>query len=152
MTPALLKASHEQWPRRTVAKVEITLPVPVSTNALYRNRTKRELGIAKNAGHPLPGRAKTERYRTWLRTAGNMVMEQRPGRVEGPFALTIVLPETARLDTDNIKCVPDLLQQYGIIENDRLAASVFISRSSTVQPTECLVTVTPALVAARAAA
>ncbi len=54
--------------------IRITLPLPPSVNALYRNVAKR-------------GRVKTERYNTWLQAAGWALKEQKPGKVEGPYCL-----------------------------------------------------------------
>lgn len=153
MTPALLKASHEQWPRRNASRVELTLPLPPSVNALYYNRSKKELGIAKAIGKPLKGRGKTDRYRQWLRTAGNLINAQRPGRIGGAYTLTIIIGSGAALDLGNAeKAVSDILQEYGIVDNDKKANDIHLSRSEHVGARECRVTVTPALVAARAAA
>lgn len=142
----LLKSVADlQWPRRVAEKVELTLPLPPSVNGLYYNRTKRELGIAKAVGRPLPGRGKTERYKTWLRAAGNMVNAQRQGRIVGAYALTITIGADARIDLGNSeKALSDLLQEYGIVENDRKADSIFLSRSGNVARHECLVTISAA--------
>ena len=56
----------------------------------------------KAMGIALRGRARTERYRTWARAAGNALMAAKPGRIEGHYDLTITIGETARLDPDDI--------------------------------------------------
>lgn len=124
------QALAEQWGRREVARVELKLPIPPSVNALYRNRSSVELERARNAGKPLRGRAKTDRYRTWLQGAGAALNEQKPGRVAGPYNLTILIPrKQSRADVSNLeKATSDLLQTHGVIDNDRLAETIFIQR------------------------
>lgn len=116
----LKEAVATQWPRKTVARVEIRIPTPPSTNALYRNRDREEIDRARTLGKPVRGRAKTGRYLTWIKGAEAAVNLQRPGRITGPFTLAILLPRAKKhIDLDNIKAIPDLLKRCGIIDDDR---------------------------------
>ncbi len=124
--------------------VNLALPLPPSVNSLYRNRTKQEIANGKAMGIALRGRARTERYRTWARAAGNALMAAKPGRIEGRYDLTITIGETARLDLGNAeKALSDLLQKCGVIEDDRKANRIHLERSSALGRHEMLVTVRP---------
>lgn len=125
------QALAEQWPRRNVKRVELRIPAPPSTNALYRNRTGEELARARAAGKALPGRAKTTRYRTWLQGAAAAVNMQRPGHVAGAFTLCIILPrqQGKNIDLDNIKALPDLLKRCGVLDDDREAEWILLGWS-----------------------
>lgn len=124
--------------------VNLALPLTPSVNALYRNRTKQEIANGKAMGIALRGRARTERYRTWARAAGNALMAAKPGRIEGRYDLTITIGETARMDLGNAeKALSDLLQKCGVVENDRKANRILIERSSALGRHEMLVTVRP---------
>jgi Holliday junction resolvase RusA-like endonuclease len=112
----------------------LSLPMPPSTNSLYRNVPGR-------------GRAKTERYRTWLRAAGNELLAQRVGLqpIRGAFTLTILLPQAKRrasMDASNyIKATEDLLVRHSLIDDDRNAESVTIAWAPGIQ--QCEVRVWP---------
>lgn len=112
-----IKAAMEtQWKRRAEAVVCLYLPFPISTNRLWR---------------PVGGTLVcTARYRTWKRAAGNEINRQRPGRIKGTFTARIVLEKRTgrqRIDADNgTKCLLDILQTHGIIENDALATQVSV--------------------------
>ena len=124
--------------------VNLALPLTPSVNALYRNRTKQEIANGKAMGIALRGRARTERYRTWARAAGNALMAAKPDRIEGRYDLTITIGETARMDLGNAeKALSDLLQKCGVVENDRKANRILIERSSALGRHEMLVTVRP---------
>lgn len=85
----------------------ITLPVPPSTNELYRNAPGR-------------GRVKTQRYATWFVAAGWSIKEQRPEKVPGRVKISMYAPENARRDLANHeKATTDLLVEMGIIDGDR---------------------------------
>lgn len=130
LSARLKEAVTTQWPRKTVARVEIRIPTPPSTNALYRNRDKEEVARAKALGKPVRGRAKTGRYLTWIKGAEATVNLQRPGRVAGPFTLAILLPRSKKhIDLDNIKAIPDLLKRCGIIDDDRDAEWMLVGWS-----------------------
>jgi Holliday junction resolvase RusA-like endonuclease len=114
--------------------ITLSLPMPPSTNSLYRNVPGR-------------GRAKTERYRTWLRAAGNELLTQRVGLqpIHGAFTLTILLPQSKRrslMDASNyIKATEDLLVRHRLIDDDRNAESVTIAWAAGIA--QCEVRVWP---------
>ncbi len=116
--------------------ITLSLPFPPSTNSLYRNVSGR-------------GRVKTERYKTWLRAAGNEVLAtplQRRLPIEGKFTLTVLAgrPDKRLRDLDNLlKAVGDLLQSHGLIENDCLAESITVAWSPTVEKRRIVVFVWP---------
>ena len=107
----------------------LSLPMPPSTNSLYRNVPGR-------------GRAKTERYRTWLRAAGNELLAQRVGiqPIQGAFTLTILLPRSKRraaMDASNyIKATEDLLVRHSLIDDDSYAESVTIAWAAGIEQCE----------------
>lgn len=81
----------------------IRLPVPPSTNALYRGR-----------------RYKTNEYKNWRLVAGLSVAQSGVQKFEGPVVISIKAPENNRRDISNyIKAVEDLLVLHEIIEDDR---------------------------------
>lgn len=92
------------------------LTEPPSTNALYRNRTRAELDAAAKRGKRLPGRAKTDRYRTWLNANGWLLKGAR--RMDGPALITI-LARSGRKDIDNLtKACLDLLVKHKVLVDD----------------------------------
>lgn len=97
--------------------ITLDLPFPVSVNALYCNKPGR-------------GRVKSQRYREWSNVAGWQLRAQRPGQIRGRYCLSILLEkrDARRRDIGNLeKCVSDLLVEHGIIEDDALAASIFLA-------------------------
>lgn len=99
--------------------IVLDLPFPVSVNALYCNKAGK-------------GRVKSQRYREWSNVAGWELKSQRPGKVTGRYALTILLEQKdgRRRDIGNLeKCVSDLLVEHGVVEDDALAASIFLAWS-----------------------
>ena len=99
--------------------VVLDLPPSVSTNCLwYPVIIKGKAQLVKSAT-----------YKAWIAEAGYALNTQRPGKVEGPYVLTILLPDSSKLDADNsVKCVSDLLQAHGVIVNDKLAREVRVKR------------------------
>ena len=90
--------------------VSLTLPYPPATNNLFFNR---------KGG----GRAKSARYTSWRTEALWEAKKQHAGRVDGPYALTIIAcrPDNRRRDLDGIaKHISDALTAAGIIEDDHL--------------------------------
>lgn len=102
--------------RKSVGYVALDLPRPISTNALWR---------------PRPGGiCKTQAYRNWITEAGLVLNTQNPGRVDGPFAVTIRVTKSWRGDLDNcIKSCLDLLQAHGVISNDKHAEMLTVKRA-----------------------
>jgi Holliday junction resolvase RusA-like endonuclease len=93
--------------------IELQLPFPTSANDLW-SRTAR-------------GMRRSDAYTAWLVEAGWEARRQRPGKIEGPYKLTIhaVRPDSRRRDLGNLeKGVSDLLESLGIIENDCLAEMI----------------------------
>jgi crossover junction endodeoxyribonuclease RusA len=91
----------------------ITLPLPPSTNRLWR------------AGRGRVYRSK--RYLTWCRTAGWELNLQRPARLTGAVVVTISAgrPDRRRRDIDNLaKSTLDLLVAHRVIEDDAKVVSI----------------------------
>lgn len=86
----------------------ILLPFPPSTNNLFFT-TKY-------------GRARTQKYDSWIMEAGNEILRQRPRKVAGPVHLTFEVQEgkdrRPRDISNLIKAPEDLLVKHGIIEKD----------------------------------
>lgn len=100
---------------RVVEVVTLELPRPISTNCLFANAGKRRVTSAK--------------YADWQAEASLAIYEQRPGRIEGAYALTILVPAKWRGDLGNAeKAVSDLLQAHAIISNDKLAQKILLER------------------------
>lgn len=110
----------------------ITLPMPPSTNALYRNVPKK-------------GRVKTHRYLTWIQAAGWALKEQKPATVEGPYCLWLYCerPDKRRRDIGNLeKAVSDLLVSHGVVSDDSECVELHLYWSGTGR--DCTVLVEPA--------
>ena len=119
----------------------LRLPLPPSTNALYRNVR----GV---------GRVKAVGYKRWLVTAGSYGITQKPlggfPHFARDFEIIVLIPAKTRGDVDNrAKAVIDLCTAWQIISDDRHAQAVTIRRVLDMPADECRVTVRPA---ARAAA
>jgi Holliday junction resolvase RusA-like endonuclease len=72
-------------------------------------------------------------YKRWKTDAGYSLQAQRPGAVDGPYALTVKVTAKWSGDLDNaIKGTSDLLQEHGVIKNDKLAQRIVIERSASV--------------------
>lgn len=90
-------------------KTTIRLPFPPSTNNLFMT-TKY-------------GRARTQKYDSWIMEAGNEILRQRPPKFTGPVVLFFHFqenrkPRRPRDVTNLIKAPEDLLVKHGIIEAD----------------------------------
>ena len=105
--------------RKPAQYVSLDLPTPVSANRLWRS-VKTAQGVKVY---------KSKEYLSWLSEAGYRLNAQRPGIVEGPYALTITIRSTCRLDLDNCcKATSDLLQSQGVIQNDRLCQQLLVKK------------------------
>jgi crossover junction endodeoxyribonuclease RusA len=103
--------------RRAVERVELALPMPISTNALF---------VTGKNGR----RFKTKAYRAWIAEAGWRLVTQRPGRIDGRYNLEIIVPRDSRIDLDNhCKCLQDLLVRHEVVSDDRFAENITMSRS-----------------------
>ena len=72
---------------------------------------------------------KSKEYAAWLKAAMWEVAAQRPGKIEGPYTLSIAVQRNWRskraADIDNkIKPTSDLLVKSGVVEDDSLAECV----------------------------
>lgn len=97
----------------------LQLSFPPSTNNLFATVKRR--------------RVISERYRAWKHTAGSELLIQRPEKLSGPFALTMVAtrPDGRARDLDNIcKPVLDLLVAHGVVRDDSDCMSLRISWSA----------------------
>jgi Holliday junction resolvase RusA-like endonuclease len=112
--------------------IKIHLPRPISVNALYRNV-------------PGKGRVKTKDYRVWERAAKWEILAQGSPRMSGPYEIEILV-RPGREDVPNLeKCVSDVLQSAGVIENDRLCQRLIIAWSDRLRAgVECSVNLQPA--------
>lgn len=99
----------------------IDLPPPISANRIWRN--------VVIGGKPRT--LKSKEYLQWVSDAGAMLNAQKPGVVEGHYALTITVSDKCRLDLDNcIKATNDLLQSQGVVTNDKLCREITIRHGS----------------------
>lgn len=113
--------------RKAVDEVVLHLPMPPSTNDLWRPVRS--------------GMALTDSYRNWRRSAGWALVAQRPGRIEGRYRIHIrVARADTRCDLTNIlKAAEDLMQAHNVIDNDRLCERAELEWDDT--PTAAGVTV-----------
>ena len=85
------------------------LPLPPSTNALYKN-------IPRECGG---GRAKTRGYEDWITLARSALRKQRARPIFAPVEIEYLVSEKSRIDLGNHeKPLTDLLVFHGILEND----------------------------------
>lgn len=116
--PARVKAAQEAEPKRKpVEWLAVDLPAPISVNAIW--------ALCKNpkTGAHFMGLSKP--YKAWIEEAGYAIATQKPGRVEGHYALTVDVGRNSQCDLDNcVKAASDLLQKHGIIDNDRLSTEI----------------------------
>ena len=111
----------------------LRLPLPPSTNALFRNVR----GI---------GRVKAVGYKRWLVAAGAYGIVQKPPggfpHFARDFEVVILIPAKTRGDVDNrAKAAIDLCTAWQIISDDRHAQAVTIRRVLDMPADECRVTV-----------
>lgn len=99
---------------------------PPSVNAMFWN----------NANGRGKGRIKTSAYRSWRDAMAWEIASQKPPRFERRVSVKIELPQDTRGDADNrLKAVGDLLQQAGVVANDKLCDPVSIGRADVQQTT-----------------
>lgn len=98
--------------------IHLSLPYPVSVNAMYANAPGR-------------GRVKTERYKTWLNAAGWNVKLAKPSPLKGAYTLEITLfqSQKRKRDIDNVvKPISDLLVEHQLVEDDSLCTRLVVQR------------------------
>lgn len=98
--------------RRVVQGCSFELPAPISVNKLW-----------------MPGKQggiiKTPAYRKWLDEAGLKLNRQAKERIAGHYALYLTVTNKSRADLGNCeKAASDLLQEHGIVENDKLCSFI----------------------------
>lgn len=113
----------------------LTLPVPISVNALYVNRRAKGM----------KGRMISEKYTAWRAEAEDMLWQQTPlPSFPGCVGVLICVEEPKRAsDIDNkAKCVLDFLVRHQIIAGDdnRYVRALWLSWSKNI--TGCKVTIT----------
>jgi crossover junction endodeoxyribonuclease RusA len=88
--------------------IVLTLPFPISVNAMYADGKTR--------------RHKSQRYADWIAEAGWVLKGQRPPQIKGKFRIEYVLQDNIdRRERDAFnyeKGVTDLLVEHGVIEKD----------------------------------
>lgn len=111
-TPEFLARHVRQGCGAQEAITFITIPVPPSVNALYRNVAGR-------------GRVKTAAYKDWAGHAGWVLKSQHPEPVPGRVVIVLGIERaSAASDIDNrIKAIFDLLVAHKIIRNDNLVTA-----------------------------
>jgi len=91
--------------------IDVTIPVPPSSNALFRNV-------------PGKGRVKTGDYKRWLNEAGWQLLAQKPAPITGRVNLTLDVQRSRGDVSNRVKAAEDLLVRHGLIEDDRLVQSI----------------------------
>lgn len=96
--------------------VLLSLPIPPSVNAMFRNVRGR-------------GRVKSKIYKDWLKQADLYLLTQKPiPKILGPYKISISMPP-ARGDLDNRqKALIDYLVSRGITDDDRYCRKATIER------------------------
>lgn len=115
--------------------IVLDLPMPPSTNGLYRNSGKK--------------RFKTRRYRTWLNAAGHDVTQQPCQRHLGHYSISVyICPRDKRKrDVDNhLKAISDLLVEHRLVEDDSLAQSAHVEWCAHIPKGRALVHIGPPIV------
>lgn len=84
--------------------VSLDLPLPPSTNRLYRRAGSR---IIKSA-----------EYRAWIHEAGLFLVRQHPKPIKGRVSIGVTVGQTRKDLDNNAKGLLDLLVLHGVIEDD----------------------------------
>ena len=114
----------------------LTLPIPPSTNALFATVRTRTGGTR---------RVTSLAYSRWQWAAFVAIRDANPVRVVGPYAVSIAIPHTSRMDADNAcKAVLDALVKHGVTEDDRRCVRVVAEKRADVPAGLCRVSVDPA--------
>lgn len=95
------------------APIFLTLPVPPSLNAAYRNNRRGR------------GRVKTKATVDWEMYAARMIRDQKPGYIDGYVVIVMNVERRSRqADIDNrTKLVFDLLKKQAVIVDDRFVTA-----------------------------
>ena len=120
-----MKSSRRHTGAKERDYIHLELPAPISVNALWTIRRNRKTGK--------PFLAKTPEYDAWLDEAGWAINIAKPGFISGWYALRITVGTASGIDLDNAaKCVGDVLQAHGVIDNDKLASEIDLRWSDKV--------------------
>lgn len=87
--------------------IQLHVPYPPSANRLWVRAKK--------------GMRKSDEYAKWLTDAGWLVKQQKPGSIQGPYAISLLAarPDKRKRDLGNLlKATEDLLQSVGVIRDD----------------------------------
>jgi Holliday junction resolvase RusA-like endonuclease len=120
--------------------IEIDLPLPTSTNRIWRR------GHARSTGRTWTYLSKS--YVTWKGKAADALKEQfpqLPAKIDGPFDVQLVITKAKRykLDLDNrIKACLDFCAQSGLIADDKFQNRVVVEWGKA--PMGARLTLTPA--------
>lgn len=115
--------------------IRLTLPVPPSVNALYRNVNGR-------------GRVKTKAYKLWLTQADMHLLAHRVTGdklmpIEGPCELQIRLPKIRGDVSNRTKAAEDYLVSRRITGDDKNNRKVTIWTDAAMDKGLCEITVVP---------
>lgn len=95
--------------------ITLTLPVPPSTNRLWRTGNGRTY--------------KSPEYCAWLTEAGYKAALGAAGdKIDGAYAVALSIPKNRRDLGNHEKALSDLLQHVGIIKDDSHAEDIRITR------------------------
>jgi Holliday junction resolvase RusA-like endonuclease len=117
----------------------IDLPLPPSTNALWRSNRGRV--------------HRSRRYLAWLQAAGWELKLRRPRKIPDPVAIRIAAGRPiSKRDLDNIatKAMLNLLTAHKVIADDSLVARITAGWDATISPGTVKVTIEPAMADAEA--
>lgn len=110
--------------------IDIQLPLPPSTNKLWRNRN------GSNRPHL------SSEYQAWKQEAGWMVQASGVDRIEGEYDIHIRVAKSMQGDIDNrVKAILDLCKEF-ITDDDKFCQDQRISRSTHIPPGYCFVRIT----------
>lgn len=112
--------------------IDITLPIPVSANAIWRGAGSKVVKSAK--------------YKAWLQAVGwEIQLAKNAGEVRGmtgAYMLLLALPGRMLGDIDNRhKAVNDALQRFGVVPDDKHCDCLLVVRSGDLPNDRCRVVV-----------
>lgn len=124
------------------AEIVVTLPMPPSVNELFFNVSAAQRAAATVQGRSLPGRLKSEKYRSWLNHAGWELKAARQQPIHGPVEVAYLVPDKGGCDLGNLeKATTDLLVKHRLIDGDgrKIVRKIQMEWSSEVEG--CRITV-----------
>ncbi len=107
--------------------MKFILPKPPSTNTLYINIGR--------------GRAKSQRYKSWIEWAGLSLNAQASKQITGPVAITIKLNKGTGDLANYEKAIVDLLVRHKCIEDDCNVVDLHMIHVAQHPPKEATITV-----------